>query len=606
MNIDNNNTQPTSFNYIDIPKEHWNNESVLNWCEVIGIHEKDLLIIRKYELDGFWLIFKNNSGILENELNNFGVSLPSSARIISKFNPPQTQVRLINPEDFNVEMYLCAIKNEGIHNLQSPLTLFREELCMKVLKHLDTNNVTLIRSPPFTGKTSFGQIFHEYLKKTKQKVYIRRVSVIWLEYDGVENFQNSWKMYTGRTFSDWFKFAKSNDVYFILDEVQVLYDTSLAIYDLFWNKIKSSFHRITILMLAGYGEKLGSQHSTPISLPHYEDPQILFLKLSEYHELCKVYTKIHFPIPEHAISVIWAESGGHIGIIFETLYRIKQKFKNSGVDEKNLVAFLRSQEFANIIMNTRSCPIIEDSNGDALLSKEELEILDHVIDYKYFEFKKLINPALSKLIKKGYLIKIGNKNEYKFPSPWYYKLYLHQRNTKIYEPFWGRIPENKEGIILLLIEALKRFRLFRAAHTLSVGSNNSILESFWHNELFASLTTYFNIPFISSDVGKYFGSNGEVDFYINSDHQWAIDILRDGIQIEEHMLRFLPTGIYGAGLPIKQWIVLDFRLLAGNIPLQEQLHENYILIVASNDFQYFTLYSKEFYQLRVNSNGKII
>ncbi|KYQ93551.1 hypothetical protein DLAC_05337 [Tieghemostelium lacteum] len=30
-------TQPTSFNDIDIPNKHWNNESVQKWCKVIGI-----------------------------------------------------------------------------------------------------------------------------------------------------------------------------------------------------------------------------------------------------------------------------------------------------------------------------------------------------------------------------------------------------------------------------------------------------------------------------------------------------------------------------------------------------------------------------------------
>ncbi|KYQ93722.1 hypothetical protein DLAC_05111 [Tieghemostelium lacteum] len=599
MNKDNN-TQPTSFNDIDIPKEHWNNESVQKWCKVIGIPESDIKHIRDNNIKGRWLVLKKDN--LEKELKKIQVSANSAFEIYLMFNPTTRTDCLINPQDFYGEISPRAITDEGIHNLLSPLTLFRQELCMKVSKHLETNKVTLIRSPPFTGKTSFGQIFHEYLKNTKQKVYIRRVCLIWLQYDRVENFQNSWKFYTGRTFTEWFNFAESNDVHFILDNVQTFYNPSLAIYDLFWSKIKSAPHRITFLMLAGYGERPGSQLATPISL-HYEDPQILFLKLSEYNGLCKAYAMKHFPLPEYAISIIWAGSGGHIGIIYETLHRIKHKYKDSGVNEKNLVAYLQSQDFFNTIKDTRSCPKIHDSNGDLLLSKEELGILDHVIDYKYFHSVNSDDLALSKLIKRGYLIKIGDKDIYKFPSPWYYKIYLFQRKTKIYEPFWGRLPENKEGITKLLIEALKRFRLFRAEHTLSVGNNNRILEVFWHNELYVSLSNYFNLPHISSNVGKFFGSTGEVDLYINSDLQWAIEIIGDGIQIEEHMLRFLPTGIYGADLPIKQWVVLDFRLSAGNIPLQEQLPENYILIVAS-DYKYFTLYSKELYQFRVIANGE--
>ncbi|KYQ88916.1 hypothetical protein DLAC_10497 [Tieghemostelium lacteum] len=91
MSTDNNNTQPTSFKDIDIPKEHWNNESVQKWCKVIGIPEKDILTIRSNELDGFWLIFKYISGNLEKDLKDLGVSLPSSVRIFAKFNPLHTQ-----------------------------------------------------------------------------------------------------------------------------------------------------------------------------------------------------------------------------------------------------------------------------------------------------------------------------------------------------------------------------------------------------------------------------------------------------------------------------------------------------------------------------------
>ncbi|KYQ92701.1 T7-like mitochondrial DNA helicase [Tieghemostelium lacteum] len=87
MNTD---TQPTSFNDIDIPNKHWNNESVQKWCKVIGIPEKDIIIIRNNELDGFCLIFEHQNGNLGKVLKDLGVSLPSIARIRAKFPPIQT------------------------------------------------------------------------------------------------------------------------------------------------------------------------------------------------------------------------------------------------------------------------------------------------------------------------------------------------------------------------------------------------------------------------------------------------------------------------------------------------------------------------------------
>ncbi|KYQ90206.1 hypothetical protein DLAC_08806 [Tieghemostelium lacteum] len=88
MNIDNNNTQPTSFNEIDLPKEHWDNDSIKRWCKVIGVKENDIKIIEKMELDGYWFNYKQSN--LEALLGGYGVSIPSSVRIHSKFNPKST------------------------------------------------------------------------------------------------------------------------------------------------------------------------------------------------------------------------------------------------------------------------------------------------------------------------------------------------------------------------------------------------------------------------------------------------------------------------------------------------------------------------------------
>ncbi|KYQ93461.1 hypothetical protein DLAC_06153 [Tieghemostelium lacteum] len=83
MNKDN--TQPTNFNDIDIPKEHWNNESVQKWCKVIGIPESDIKHIRDNNIKGRWLVLKKDN--LEKELKEIQVSANSAFEIYLKFNP---------------------------------------------------------------------------------------------------------------------------------------------------------------------------------------------------------------------------------------------------------------------------------------------------------------------------------------------------------------------------------------------------------------------------------------------------------------------------------------------------------------------------------------
>ena len=52
---------------------------------------------------------------------------------------------------------------------------------------------------------------------------------------------------------------------------------------------------------------------------------------------------------------------------------------------------------------------------------------------------------------------------------------------------------------------------------------------------------------------------GELDFWINSTLEWAIELSRQGDRKGEHLERFGTDGVYGP-LRAKQWRVVDFRL----------------------------------------------
>ncbi|KYQ91404.1 hypothetical protein DLAC_08367 [Tieghemostelium lacteum] len=183
MNIDNNNTQPTIFNDIDIPKEHWNNESVRKWCKVIGIPENDILIISKHELDGFWLIFKHTSGNLEKELNDLGVSLPSSARILAKFIPP-TQGTFVGKWESTQDLLKWMINRYGAPKppanetgTEMPLMgrdMVLQDIYTKILtryqipnRHRDNQPLLVVAGAPGIGKTRILETIGNYLHTKK-------------------------------------------------------------------------------------------------------------------------------------------------------------------------------------------------------------------------------------------------------------------------------------------------------------------------------------------------------------------------------------------------------------------------------------------------------
>lgn len=51
---------------------------------------------------------------------------------------------------------------------------------------------------------------------------------------------------------------------------------------------------------------------------------------------------------------------------------------------------------------------------------------------------------------------------------------------------------------------------------------------------------------------------GLVDFFVNSEYSWALEVMREGYGISQHLGRFAPSGMY-ANLCVKDFRVIDFR-----------------------------------------------
>jgi hypothetical protein len=92
-----------------------------------------------------------------------------------------------------------------------------------------------------------------------------------------------------------------------------------------------------------------------------------------------------------------------------------------------------------------------------------------------------------------------------------------------------------------------------------VGTDGRLLERTWQMEFYRAATQILpaNI-FISPDVGTYCGSSGYVDFFVDDDRNWGIELLRDGQDASGHKSRF--NSIYKPIKKIsKEWAIIDIR-----------------------------------------------
>lgn len=159
-----------------------------------------------------------------------------------------------------------------------------------------------------------------------------------------------------------------------------------------------------------------------------------------------------------------------------------------------------------------------------------------------------------RLIKTNMLTAQGQKLD--FAAPFLRALYLQQR--------WGCTirpsipPEDFRSFLIGTFTAMDAKTL---QESYGVGKDGRLLERVWQAEFYRAATQVLPADIsISPDVGAIFNSNGFLDFYVDDERGWAIELLRDGDKALEHQNRFEQGGIYNA---IKEasneWAIIDIR-----------------------------------------------
>ena len=98
--------------------------------------------------------------------------------------------------------------------------------------------------------------------------------------------------------------------------------------------------------------------------------------------------------------------------------------------------------------------------------------------------------------------------------------------------------------------------------------------------------------FVNPDVGYCFFTAGFMDFYVNSNVCWGIELLRNNESWDEHFARFLPKGRYGPMISqgyIKEWALLDCRTTP-QAPPKTNVSANCTIVCFASDYETATIY----------------
>jgi len=82
---------------------------------------------------------------------------------------------------------------------------------------------------------------------------------------------------------------------------------------------------------------------------------------------------------------------------------------------------------------------------------------------------------------------------------------------------------------------------------------------------------------------------GRVDFFIR-ERRWAIECIRDGNQVEEHLERFKMGGTYW-GLVMHDRVIIDFRTKSK--PIKRRDDPKFYTVVFDEDYMFCRVYDND-------------
>lgn len=147
------------------------------------------------------------------------------------------------------------------------------------------------------------------------------------------------------------------------------------------------------------------------------------------------------------------------------------------------------------------------------------------------------------------------------------------------------VPDDIDAWLLLVLSTFEADKL-RDPNSQGSGvmpKEGALQHQFWRGACMC-LPPQFQVAAEVSRVIEKGGAatiRGELDFWINSQLNWAFELMREGDRRPQHLERFQPHGVYAALQP-SAWRVVDFRSTA---PRDVGEHDGYVAIKLDDDFR---------------------
>eukprot|EP01125_Pyxidicula_operculata_P007879 TRINITY_DN265_c0_g3_i1.p1 TRINITY_DN265_c0_g3~~TRINITY_DN265_c0_g3_i1.p1 ORF type:complete len:539 (+),score=82.82 TRINITY_DN265_c0_g3_i1:677-2293(+) len=446
----------------------------------------------------------------------------------------------------------AVMRIEGIDLSGRSFITYRQETFRAIESALDENNVILVQSPPFSGKTSLAELIRYHFERIYGAENCILLSMLRLAPQ--QTIGALWTDVSGTTINSWYN--KREKCLIVLDEFQLLYahgDDDIG--GELWRLMKfidgsTGFKHIKLVAFSSYGSTINLLGTaTPYKFTCTKGIELLRCTPNEMRELIEDFNKRNtrrhqgVEISSMVEEIIYNMTGGHMGLIARTLWLYQ--FCNYVQNEREFATFLLSKKYLDDMASQRGIPRFEN------LSESEKRIYMSLVLEGSVQIVQNNLDEIRKLIKYGLLIE-GPDGTVSFSSP----LINYIVAIKLQEAFRPDV-DQVDNIEEFLVMCLQRLRQSFLQNSKGRGVGDKLLERSWQMEFFRAASSVLGSnTHISPDVGHVFKSTGFLDFYVNDKKKWAIEVTREGDGIGEHLSRF--SGLYQL-IETNEKVLIDFR-----------------------------------------------
>ncbi|CAG8601911.1 11686_t:CDS:2 [Ambispora leptoticha] len=433
-----------------------------------------------------------------------------------------------------------------------------DERMAKLNNYIDDNHIVLLRSPPGSGKTTLIDLFGKHLEKKGYTVVCITMLDL-LEKSGHQDpisFDTFWEERTGTKWTDCYNCSVI--MYVLIDEAQILYGKVTF----FWNRLKllmqhnTSNCNLRLMLLSMYDDPTNIE-GTPITFNATLGLEDLRLLSNEFtivvDRFCKSFdSSIPITISETVKDAVFNSTRGHPGLVRRTLSLLQYEYRRGHVEESQLLRYLVSASYWSTIKNARPFTWLHDWQPDdetiRFLRKVFYEI--NIESTFSVDWRDPAQASISRKLKRsGLITETGDPSRWQFAAPLVRIIMGHKLFTMPPWQSYKYTPIRKS--------------LANGAATTAMPTNATI----------------------SPDVGQVFGSAGFLDFFVNGDLGWAVELMREGQRMTDHVGRFSDGGTYSC-IPFTNWAIVDFR---HNANMPKTLQPNVWYALYADNYQTITI-----------------